>query len=138
MNAWLKLVGTVDRTLPESWAIDRKDLLREVRLSEIHPPDPIHRGDRLVYHAVGHHRIVALVEVLDDEPKLDPAPTEWEKQWPLILRVRPILKVGRISKAPATNLLGELYNLAHQGFVPLTAQQFERAEPLLKQAAATS
>lgn len=89
MRAWLKLIGTSERNAPEAWVIERKDLLRESRFSERNPPDPISRGDRLVYHAVGWQRLIAIVEVLDDEPTRDPAPSEWEKQWPLILRVRP-------------------------------------------------
>lgn len=130
MRGWLKLVGTVDNELPEPWAIERKDLLSKVRFSEIHPPDPISKGDHLVYHAVGHARMLAIVDVLDDQPTVDPAPFEWEKQWPLCLRVRPLLKIGRISQCPATAMLGELY-LSHQGFVPLTDPQLAKAKKLL-------
>jgi hypothetical protein len=137
MRGWLKLVGTVERQIPEAWGIERKDLLREVRFSEVHPPDPISRGDRLVYHAVGHQRMVAVVEVLDDEPTRDSSPSLWEKQWPLILNVRPLLKIGRVSRSPSTDLLGDLCNLAHQGFVPLTDRQLRQAEALLREAGAT-
>jgi hypothetical protein len=136
MRSWLKLVGTVDRQLPPAWGIERKDLLHEVRFSELHPPDPISRGDRLVYHAVGHQRIVAIVEALDDEASRDAHPSEWEKQWPLILRVQPLLRISRVSAAPVTSSLGELPDLTHQGFVPLTDSQLQSAERLLCDAGA--
>lgn len=132
MRAWLKLIGTAERNAPDAWTIERKDLLRESRFSERNPPDPISRGDRLVYHAVGWQRLIAIVEVLDDEPTRDPAPSEWEKQWPLILRVRPLIKVRRISAAPSTHVLGDLYDLAHKGFVPLTPPQLTKAEEALR------
>jgi hypothetical protein len=137
MRGWLKLVGTSEWQLPDAWGIDRKDLLREVRFSELHAPDPISRGDRLVYLAVGHKKIVALVEVLDDEASLDPHPSGWEKQWPLIIRVRPLARVARVSNAPATSSLGPIPDLAHMGFVPLKDAQLELAEHVLLAAGAT-
>jgi hypothetical protein len=132
MRGWLKLVGTADWKLPELWAIERRDLLREARFSELHPPDPSSRGDHLVYHAVGYQRIVAVVEVLDDEPSLDPHPSEWEKKWPLILRVQPLLRISRVSAGPLSSSLGELPDRSHQGFVPLTEAQLRLAEAQLQ------
>jgi hypothetical protein len=137
MQGWLKLVGRTDWHLPDAWVGERKDLLREVRFSEVHPPDSISRGDRLVYHAVGHQRIVAIVEVADNEPCRDPHPSEWEKQWPLILAVRPLLRVSRVSRAPASSSIPELPDRTHQGFVPLTSAQLETAEQLLRNAGAS-
>ena len=89
MQGWLKLIGASDFIVPDNWAFERPDLLKIVRFGEAHPPTPIGRGDHLVFHAVGHQRIVAVVEVLDAEAKLDPAPKEWEKRWPLMLRSKP-------------------------------------------------
>jgi hypothetical protein len=136
MRAWLKLVGTVDWQLDEAWTAGRGDLLREVRFSEAHPPDPISRGDRLVYHAVGDQRIVAIVEVLDDDPTVDSHPVDWEKRWPLIVRVRPLLRVSRVSQAPATSVLGSVPDRAHQSFVPLTDEQLTLAEKNLQSSGA--
>jgi hypothetical protein len=136
MHGWLKLVGAADFVLSENWALDRPDLLRIVRFGEVHPPTPISRGDQLVFHAVGHKRIVALVEVLDEVAKLDPAPKEWEKRWPLMRQVRPLIKVRRVSKGPLTAALGELPELAHQSYVPLTASQLKTATDLLERAVA--
>jgi hypothetical protein len=42
----------------------------------------------------------------------------------------------RVSAGPATDALGELYELAHQGFVPLAAEQLAKAESLLEDAGA--
>lgn len=131
MNGWLKLVGRSDWRLPDAWAIERKELLREVRFSETHPPDPIVRGDRLVYHAVVDCHLIAIVEVVDDEATRDPHPPEWAKQWPLIRQVRPIVRVSRVSQGPATGALGDVPDLMHQGFVPLSAAQLQTAEKLL-------
>jgi hypothetical protein len=136
MATWLKLIGTSHWRVPDAWAIERKELLSEVRFSETHPPDPVQRGDHLVYHAVGDRRIIAIVEVRDDEASRDPHPPEWAKQWPLIRKVRSILRVSRVSQGPSTDGLGELPDLMHQGFVPLTPGQFQTAERLLIQAGA--
>jgi hypothetical protein len=136
MTAWLKLIGTSDWRVPDAWAIERKELLGEVRVSERHPPDPVQRGDQLVYHAVGDRQIIAIVEVRDDEASRDPHPPEWAKQWPLIRKVRPILRVPRVSQGPSTDDLGELPDLMHQGFVPLTREQLQTAERLLTRAGA--
>ncbi len=136
MATWLKLIGTSSWRVPDAWAIERKELLSEVRFSETHPPDPIQRGDCLVYHTVGDRRIIAIVEVRDDEASRDPHPPEWAKQWPLIRKVRSISRVPRVSQGPSTDSLGELPDLMHQGFVPLTPEQFQTAERLLIQAGA--
>jgi hypothetical protein len=89
-----------------------------------------------VYHTVGDRRIIAIVEVRDDEASRDPHPPDWAKQWPLIRTVRPTLRVARVSQGPSTNDLGELPELMHQGFVPLTSEQLQTAERLLAQAGA--
>jgi hypothetical protein len=133
MRGWLKLVGTSDWQLEDPWVAQRRDLLREVRFGELHPPDPISRGDRLVYHAVGKQRFIAVMEVRDDEPVRDPQPVEWEKRWPLILHVRPLLRVSRVSDGPLTSSLGELPDRTHQGFVPLADAQLSLAERLLRE-----
>lgn len=137
VRGWLKLVGASDFVLSENWALDRPDLLKIVRFGEVHPPTPIFRRDRLVFHAVGHHRLVAVVEVLDDEATLDPAPKEWEKRWPLMLRIKPLVKVRKVSTGPLTSALGALPDLAHQSYLPLTSAQLKRATDLLEQAAAS-
>jgi hypothetical protein len=136
VNGWLKLVGRSDWRLPDAWAIDRKELLSEVRFSELHPPDAIQRGDRLVYHAVVDRRIIAIVAVTDDEASCDPHPPEWAKQWPLIRKVHPLLRVPRVSQGPSTDGLGELPDLMHQGYVPLAPSQLYIAEELLMKAGA--
>jgi hypothetical protein len=136
-GGWLKLIGAADFLIPENWTFERPELLKVVRFGVVHPPTPIARGDRLVFHAGGHQRIVAVVEVLDDDATLDPAPKDWEKRWPLLLRVKPPVKVRRVSKAPATGALGELPDLAHQSYVPLTPTQLETANTLLENAASS-
>jgi hypothetical protein len=88
--------------------MERSDLLKEIRFGERHPPTPIRRGDHLVYHAVGDRRLIAVVEVVSDEPRHD-ATVEWEKQWPLVLDVRPVHKVGRVSQGPLTSTLGAAF-----------------------------
>lgn len=40
MATWLKLIGTSSWRVPDAWAIERKELLSELRFSETHPPDP--------------------------------------------------------------------------------------------------
>jgi hypothetical protein len=135
MAHWLKLVGKVDWQVSEHWVMERSDLLKEIRFGDRHPPTPIRRGDHLVYHAVGHQRLIAVVEVLSDEARHD-ATVEWEKQWPLVLDVRPVLKIGRISQGPSTSSLGLRDDFAHQSFLPLTESQYENALRLLRAAGA--
>jgi hypothetical protein len=134
VRGWLKLIGATDFIVPDNWAFERPDLLKIVRFGETHPPTPISRGDHLVFHAVGHQRLVAVVEVLDDEAQLDPAPQEWEKRWPLMLGVKALVKVRKVSQAPPTASLGPLPDLAHQSFLPLTPAQLEAATKLITKA----
>lgn len=135
MGSWLKLVGTTEMPMEEHWVQKRSDLLREVRFSELHPPDHIGDDDRLVYHAVGDARMIALVKPAG-KPRRDPSPPPWEAQWPIVLPVRVLLKVGRVSQGPATNLLTGLPDLKHQGLVALTPDQLAQAEQLLRDAGA--
>jgi hypothetical protein len=133
--AWLKLVGKADWPVSEHWVMERSDLLKEIRFGERHPPTPIRRGDRLVYYAVGSQRLIAVVEVLSEKARHD-ATVEWERQWPIVLDIRPILKVGRVSQGPATSVLGVAEDLAHQSFVPLKSAQFDLAVEALRAAGA--
>lgn len=130
MAWWLKLVGTVDWPVREHWVMERSDLLRSIRFGEAHPPTPIRRGDHLVYHAVLHRRLIAIVEVVSDEARYEPGP-DWERRWPWNLDVVTVRKVGRVSQGPDTALLGLTDDFAHQSFLPLTRQQYERAVQLL-------
>ena len=61
---------------------------------------------------------------------------EWERRWPLVLDVKTLLRVGRVSRAPSTSALGLDENLAHQSYVPLTKQQYELAAEALRRAGA--
>jgi hypothetical protein len=81
--------------------------------------------------------MVALVEVLDDDAQLDPAPQDWEKRWPLMLRVKALIKVRKVSHDPPTSALGALPDFAHQSFLLLTTLQLETATKLLEQAASS-
>jgi hypothetical protein len=113
----------------------RSDLLTQVRFSEVHAPTPISRGDHLVYHAVGDRRIIAAVEVQSEVARYD-ATREWERQWPLVLDVRPLLKVGRVSQSPPTDVVGVKDDFAHQSFLPLTPVHYEAALDALRAAGA--
>ena len=134
MRGWLKLIGSYDFVVPDNLGFERPDLLKILRFGEAHPPTPIGRGDHLVFHAVGHQRIVAAVVVLDDEAELDPAPKEWEKRWPLMLRVNALVKVRKVAHAPPTAALGPLPDLAQPSFLPLTPPQLESATQLITKA----
>lgn len=131
MTHWLKLVGKSDWKVPEHWVLERSDLLREIRFGERHPPDRIALGDHLVYHAVGDGRLIAVMRVTSAEARYD-ATKEWEKQWPLVLDVKPVLRVGRVSKGAPTSILQLKSDLRHQSFVPLTDVQYEAAVAALR------
>jgi hypothetical protein len=131
MASWLKLVGTIDWPVREHWVMERSDLLEKIRFGDAHPPIPIRRGDQLVYHAVLHRRLIGIVEVRSDEPRYEPEP-DWERRWPWVLDVVPILKVGRVSQGPSTSLLDLTDDFAHQSFLPLTTNQYDRAVRLLR------
>lgn len=79
--------------------------------------------------------IIAIVEVTSSEARYD-ASKEWERQSPLVLDVKPLLKAGRVSRAPSTSSLGLDENLAHESYVPLTNQQYEMAAEALRRAVA--
>jgi len=78
-------------------------------------------------------RLIAIVEVAVSEPRYD-ASKEWEKQWPLVLEVKPVLRVGRVSKGPPTSILQLDSSLMQQSFVPLTPQQYKTALAALRSA----
>ena len=61
---------------------------------------------------------------------------EWERWWPLVLDVKTLLRVGRVSRAPSTTALGLNENLAHQSYVPLTKGQYQLAAEALRTAVA--
>lgn len=132
----MKLVGTADWPVSEHWVMERSDLLKEIRFGESHPPTPIRAGDHLVYHAVGHRRIIAVAEVKSDEPRYD-ATVDWERRWPLVLDIRLVLRVGRVSRGPLTSSLGLTESFAHQSFLPLKPTQYDEAVRLLRAAGAT-
>jgi hypothetical protein len=135
MASWLKLVGKADWPVEEHWVMKRSDLLKQVRFGERHPPTPIRLGDHLVYHAVGQRRLIGVVEVLSHEARHD-ASVEWERQWPWVLDVAVLMKVGRVSQGPATSQLGLTDDFSHQSFLPLTPAQYEDAVRALRAAGA--
>jgi hypothetical protein len=126
VKSWLKLVGKADWRVPEHWATERSDLLSEVRFGERHPPTPIAKDDHLVYHASGDRRLIAIVEVTSDEPRHDVS-KEWEQQWPIVLDIRPVMRVGRVSRGPSTDVLQLSDDLMHESFVPLNPTQYRAA-----------
>jgi hypothetical protein len=121
--------------VPEHWAAERSDLLSEVRFGERHPPTPIAKDDHLVYHASGDRRPIAIVEVTSDEPRHDVS-KEWEQQWPIVLDIRPVMRVGRVSRGPSTDVLQLSDDLMHESFVPLNPTQYRAAVDALKAAGA--
>jgi hypothetical protein len=131
MQSWLKLVGAADWLVPEHWVHERSDLLTEVRFGKRHPPDGISLGDHLVYHAVVDRRLIAVVEVLSADPRYDIA-KEWEKRWPFVLDIRPLLKVGRVSEGPSTDILNLADSLFHESFLRLKPETYAVALKALK------
>jgi hypothetical protein len=121
--------------MSEHWVMERSDLLKEVRFGERHPPTPIKQGDHLVYHAVGDRKLIAVVEVRSDEPRYD-ASLEWERQWPFVLDVAVVLKIGRVSLGPPTSVLGMTDDFAHQSFLRLGSAQYQTAVRALRAAGA--
>lgn len=135
MASWLKLVGTVNWRVGEHWVKERSDLLREIRFGDAHPPTPIRQGDHLAYHAVGDRRLIAVVEVRSAKARYDTS-DELERPWPWILDVRVLLKVGRVSQGPSTDLLGLTDDFAYQSFLRLAPAQYEHAVQALREAGA--
>lgn len=135
MAYWLKLVGKSDWPVTEHWVQERSDLLKEIRFGDRHRPTPISAGDHLVYHAVGDRRLIAVVEVRSSEARYDDA-LEWERQWPWVLDVRPVVKVGRVSQGPPSSVVSLTESLAHQSFARLSQQQYDAALRALKEAGA--
>lgn len=134
MTPWLKLVGAADWPVPEHWVAQRSDLLHEVRFGRTHPPEAIALGDHLVYHAVGDRRLIAIVEVTDAEAR--DLPRTGEERWPLVRAVRPVMKIGRVSQAPSTDILNLPDDLRNQSFVKLGRPQYEQASAALRAAGA--
>lgn len=131
VSAWLKLLGTADRPVPEQWAHDRPDLLKAVAFGGDEPPADISTGDRLVYYAVGSGRFFAVAEITSEHPYERTITHEWEAQWPWMFDVRILAKKRRLSEAPSVLELGPTPDRHHKGHVPLSAEQADKAERVL-------
>jgi hypothetical protein len=130
VSTWLKLLGKADWQMPDAWTHERPELLRYVRLGGDQPPTEIAAGDRLIYYAVGWQRFFAIAEVTS--APYEPTVThEWEAQWPWAVDVRVTKKKNRLIDAPSILVLGSTPDRHHQGHVPLTAIQLEKAEKAL-------
>jgi hypothetical protein len=129
MRSWLKLLGTADWPMADAWLHDRQELLTQARFAD--PPGDISKGDRLVYYAVGWQRFFAIAAVRSDTPYEAVHNPEWEARWPWVLDVVLEKKVMRISSAPSSLELGDLPDLRHKSYVPLTDGQLAKAKKLL-------
>jgi len=49
--------------------------------------------------------LIGIVKVTSEKPRYEPE-SLGEEQWPHVLDVVPIVKVGRVSRGPSTDLLG--------------------------------
>lgn len=127
-NCWLKLLGKADWKMPDSWTLERPELLKYVRLGGGKRPTEIRAGDRLVYYAIGWQCIFAIAEVLSDQPYEPTITHEWEEQWPWAVDVRILTKKRRLTEAPSVLVLGTTPDRRHQGYVPLTSAQLAQAE----------
>jgi hypothetical protein len=101
---WLKPFGTSTprRLMPDSWterfSLDPFPLMSGPSKPE--RPPQMARGDRVLFHAVGHVRLFAAAVILDDpELRLD---SRWAPRWPWLYRCRVDVWVPRISSGPRT------------------------------------
>ena len=61
---FLKAIGASNWPLSEHWLEDRPELLRSVRNPK--RPQAISTGDRLVYYATGHQKLIAIARATEN------------------------------------------------------------------------
>jgi hypothetical protein len=131
---WLKLLGKSGWELDDFWTRQSPELLRYVRFSEQRDPTGVvHKGDKLVYYAVGWKAICAIARVTADLPY--EKPEVGEEQWPLALDVFVEKKVGQLKNAPSADVLqltdDQRQDMVQGSFVELRNDQYERAAEAL-------
>lgn len=97
----IKLFGTKDHPLPDNWRTTNGEFLEHS--SSRLCPHIVKMYDLLIYHAIGHMKEIALVQVTGTPEKHDDLGL-----WPWLLPVKPLAVIPFIHAAPSI----------HQFYVP--------------------
>ena len=126
MQHWLLIRGTGDRPLPRR--VDARSLQRH---SSTRRPS-VQKGDLAVCYASGWQTIFAVVEIVGD-PENDPTRDRWAWRF----AIGPLAVVRDLHDAPPVEAAGVFpQSIWRHSHIRLSAQQFEAASALIREAAA--
>ena len=123
---FLKAIGASNWPLSEHWLEDRPELLRSVRNPK--RPQAISTGDRLVYYATGHQRLIAIARATENGSESEMDLAEGEDRWPYVLRVQVQLAIPTLKLAPSWDVLEiPSTSIMQKPYIELTAAQYALA-----------
>jgi hypothetical protein len=137
MSYFLKLIGTSEDPLPADWMQTRREVLRGVRFGQ---KPPTHKGDLIVYYAVGRKRLCGLLRVASEEPtRENPDSEPWtegqKRRWRWWIKLLPIVTLPADESAPHVDDVGfDATRVRRKSYVPLAPEEFRRMEKALRQA----
>jgi hypothetical protein len=137
MSYFLKMIGTASDPLPTDWIQTRPEVLRGVRFGK---KPPTHKGDMLIYYAVGSQRLVGLFEVISEKPAKENPPSEpWtaaqKYMWPWWVGLKMIAQLPADERAPhARDVDFDVTRVIHQGLVALSVIEFRKMEDAVREA----
>lgn len=138
LRYWIKCSGTSEHPYDANdWRPRRNGWQQEHGPISAFPRRPrIERGDRLVNYAVGSARafgsgrIFLVEEVVSDEPEPGGHP-----RWPWVVRVRELVSVSRLSRAPELREIGvSPRSLSQHSHIALSPEAGWLAERLIREA----
>jgi hypothetical protein len=97
-NYFLKSVGSAEDQMAEDWFESAPQELEMIHFAK--NPASVRVGDRLVYYAAGHTKLLGVVEVFT-KPQFDAQ----LKRWQYWCRVKPRLMIKDIDRAPSIDVL---------------------------------
>lgn len=124
MTIWLKSFGTVGNWMDDDWIISDPSLLHSATFPQT--PTGIKSGDKLVYYALGHRRVMAIAEVISAPyyaPEVNPA-------WPGRCDVRMLAIMPFLRNAPLLEDV-KVYrdlklSIRQRSYIRLTGEEYER------------
>jgi hypothetical protein len=140
VSYFVKLLGSSDMPMPNEAFGRDEEMNSEVRFPKPEPKD-VHRGDELVYYAVGGYKRIFASARLEEEPVLNAVHSNpvIAKRWPYAAPVtlRPETKLKFVSSGPLLEEVGpDLQTKIGHGVshFEIGRAQFDRALSLLRKA----
>jgi hypothetical protein len=131
---WLKLVGAVDRPMPDPWLQGRRDLEDEVGFNK---RAGVEIADELVMYAIPQRRIIGIAEVVS-HPIM--GAKEGEERWPWRSKIRWKIAIADYDRCPTLEDINVPGNrdlrrsVQRQSHIGLKWEELQRARKALEAA----